>query len=584
MPAASRKPGSPDQRPRRPRPWPRSRRRRSPRRKSPARSARGQRRRVRLADDGVAERMLRASLGGRDQREQVRPPAARAGGTDDVGDPRLALGQRAGLVEHDRPDRAEPLERLGVAEQDAGLGALAGPDHDRGRRGQAEGAGAGDDQDGDRVEQRQVEGRRRAERRTRPRTSARRGRGRPGRSSRSRRRRGAGSAPASPGPRTTRRMILASTVPAPTRVARKVRVPVVLSVPPMTRSSARLVTGRLSPVIMLSSTPEAPSTTTPSTAIVSPGRTRTMSPTRTSRDRHVDFGAVAQHARGPRREADQPPDRVRGVRSGAGLEVPPEEDQRDDRGGGVEVERQAVLAHPDAGGLEERRERGSRRPSRRRRRSCRPRSGCSCRRPVAQRPSRRRRRTASRPRTGPAWQGASWNERIGEDRRAARARRSSGRGRPAAGSSGSPRRSGGPGASATWRRAASSRSARASRPSSTIALARRPTRPARRARRSRRHRPRRRGRRRSTRAGSNRTVAVSAARLTLRLLDALDLLEEAGDAVDARRAGHPLDGEVTISMGATRAASDAVGWFTRILREYCARPSSGCPALYTRVP
>ncbi len=40
------------------------------------------------------------------------------------------------------------LERLGRADQDAVLGALAGADHDRGRRGQAHGAGAGDDQHG----------------------------------------------------------------------------------------------------------------------------------------------------------------------------------------------------------------------------------------------------------------------------------------------------------------------------------------------------------------------------------------------------------------------------------------------------
>ena len=49
----------------------------------------------------------------------------RAGDADDVGDARPALGQRAGLVEDDRPDATEPLERLGVAEQDPGLGALA---------------------------------------------------------------------------------------------------------------------------------------------------------------------------------------------------------------------------------------------------------------------------------------------------------------------------------------------------------------------------------------------------------------------------------------------------------------------------
>ena len=80
----------------------------------------------------------------------------------------------------------------------------------------------------------------------------------------------------------TSRMIFARTVSEPMRVARKVRVPVVLSVPPTTRSSSRFATGRLSPVIIDSSTPEAPSVTTPSTAIVSPGRTRTRSPTRTS--------------------------------------------------------------------------------------------------------------------------------------------------------------------------------------------------------------------------------------------------------------------------------------------------------------
>ena len=65
-----------------------------------------------------------------------------------------------------------------------------------------------------------------------------------------------------------------------------------------------------------------------------------MSPTRTSADRDVDLGAVAEDARGPRCEVDQPPDGVRGVGPGAGLEEPPEQDQGDDRGGRVEVERE----------------------------------------------------------------------------------------------------------------------------------------------------------------------------------------------------------------------------------------------------
>ena len=110
----------------------------------------------RLAHDRVGERVLRAALGGGDEGEDL-VLGGRAVGADDVGDAGLALGERAGLVEDHGLDRAEPLERLGVAEQHAVLGALSGADHDRGGRGETERARAGDDQDGDRVEQRQVE-------------------------------------------------------------------------------------------------------------------------------------------------------------------------------------------------------------------------------------------------------------------------------------------------------------------------------------------------------------------------------------------------------------------------------------------
>ena len=109
-----------------------------------------------LADDGVGERMLRAALRGGDESEDLLL-GERTLGADDVRHAGLALGQGAGLVEHDGLDRAQPLERLGVAEQDPVLGALAGADHDRGGGREAEGAGAGDDQHGDRVEQREVE-------------------------------------------------------------------------------------------------------------------------------------------------------------------------------------------------------------------------------------------------------------------------------------------------------------------------------------------------------------------------------------------------------------------------------------------
>ena len=55
-----------------------------------------------------------------------------------------------------------------------------------------------------------------------------------------------------------------------------------LIVAPITSSPAFLSTGMLSPVSIDSSTAERPSTTTPSTGIFSPGRTRTRSPTSTS--------------------------------------------------------------------------------------------------------------------------------------------------------------------------------------------------------------------------------------------------------------------------------------------------------------
>ena len=60
-------------------------------------------------------------------------------------------------------------------------------------------------------------------------------------------------------------------------MARKVNVPVVFSVEPMTSSPACLTTGSASPVSMASSMAEEPSTTMPSTGTFSPGRTRTRS-------------------------------------------------------------------------------------------------------------------------------------------------------------------------------------------------------------------------------------------------------------------------------------------------------------------
>ena len=70
----------------------------------------------------------------------------------------------------------------------------------------------------------------------------------------------------------------ARAVSEPTRVASIVSRPLWLIVAAVTAEPAVLSTGRLSPVKMLSSTALSPSRTTPSTGMLSPGRTRSLSP------------------------------------------------------------------------------------------------------------------------------------------------------------------------------------------------------------------------------------------------------------------------------------------------------------------
>ena len=80
----------------------------------------------------------------------------------------------------------------------------------------------------------------------------------------------------------TWRMMAASWVSAPTPVARRRSTPCRLRVAAYTGLSTPLLTGALSPVSRLSSTLPWPSITTPSTGALSPSRTHTTSPTRTS--------------------------------------------------------------------------------------------------------------------------------------------------------------------------------------------------------------------------------------------------------------------------------------------------------------
>ena len=99
-----------------------------------------------------------------------------------------------------------------------------------------------------------------------------------------------------------------SIVSAPTFSARMTSVPLRLSVPPVSVSPSAFSTGSGSPVIMDSSTAERPSTTTPSTGMLSPGRTRSRSPVFTASSgtsvscpsapmRRAVFGARSSSAR-----------------------------------------------------------------------------------------------------------------------------------------------------------------------------------------------------------------------------------------------------------------------------------------------
>ena len=67
---------------------------------------------------------------------------------------RLAFRQRARLVEDECVDLLHGLERFGILEEDPGLCAASGADHDGHGRGQAESAWAGNDEHGDRIHDR----------------------------------------------------------------------------------------------------------------------------------------------------------------------------------------------------------------------------------------------------------------------------------------------------------------------------------------------------------------------------------------------------------------------------------------------
>ena len=136
-----------------------------------------------------------------------------------------------GLVDDQRVDLLHALQRFGILDQDAGLGAAADADHDRHRRGEAERAGAGDDQDADGRNQAEREPRLRTEQRPGAEGERRRRRSRRARTSRQPGRPGAGSARGERCACATICTICASSVSRPTFSARMTKPPDWLSVP-----------------------------------------------------------------------------------------------------------------------------------------------------------------------------------------------------------------------------------------------------------------------------------------------------------------------------------------------------------------
>ena len=87
--------------------------------------------------DGLGDGVLGGVLQGAGQPQQLL--AVLAGSDDDVEQGHPAGGDGAGLVQDDGVDLAGALQHLRALDEDAELGAAAGADHERGRRGQARG-------------------------------------------------------------------------------------------------------------------------------------------------------------------------------------------------------------------------------------------------------------------------------------------------------------------------------------------------------------------------------------------------------------------------------------------------------------
>ena len=166
------------------------------------------------------------------------------------------------------------------------------------------------------------------------------------RSARRRRPRGrpaAGSAPASPAPPRRARRCGPASSRCPTRVARKTKLPVRLMVPPETAAPGAFSTGRLSPVSIDSSTVEraVDHRAVHRHTLAGPDADQVADPH--LRGRHVDLLAGPDHPRRARRQAHQPPDRLRRTPARPKLQPASQHDEGDHHG------RRLVVGHGPGG-------------------------------------------------------------------------------------------------------------------------------------------------------------------------------------------------------------------------------------------
>ena len=183
--------------------------------------------------DGLRDRMLGARFHGRDEAQDL--------GSRRIRQRRRSRSAPAGpwsacrSCRRRRPSTSFRLCRASPWRNSTPeFGRAAGADHDRGRRRKAHGAGAGDDQHRDGIHEREGQRRLGTEDQPDAGTSGRRPPSRPARTTPVTLSTRAWIGSFEPCACSTMRMICASTVSAPILVARKVKLPVLLIVPPTT--------------------------------------------------------------------------------------------------------------------------------------------------------------------------------------------------------------------------------------------------------------------------------------------------------------------------------------------------------------